>query len=463
MKRFLSTLTLAALLASPFTAMAATFDSGDLIKASGPAVYYYSSNGKRYVFPTERTYFTWYSDFSGVKTVSDSELASLMIGGNVTYKPGTRLVKITTDPKVYAVDANGTLRWVQTESVARELYGDQWATLVDDIPDAFFVNYKVGAVISNSLDFPRSSITSAATSIDTDKQAAPATSTETPNESTTTTTSTVSYTGTLTSSDQEAPANEQVTYTATASPSTGISLINIFFGTNLIKTCSASPCSTQYALPSQNSTSTVSAEFHWDGQSYTSSLIQTVTNTGLPGVQLLVTTPQIKPGSNREVIVRTNTQFVPSSIEILIDGSTRKICDSQTECRLVEQEPGVIGDTHEVYAILRDGAGLPRQTESQSIKVVSNPGPQVTVESGKGHLFTGEQVDVTVTGSDEDGVAWTEIWLNGEKIKHCDLSVCTTNLGPWSSAQHLYVTGLAEDLTGMQGRGTSTEITVDSQ
>lgn len=148
---------------------------GALIKATGPAVYYYSTDGKRYVFPNSATYFTWYGDFSGVVTVSDAELASIPIGGNVTYRPGVRLVKITTDPKVYAVDADGELRWVASEAVARALYGDDWNTQVDDIPDAFFTNYRLGRDIVSASDFNPSDVRSRASSIASDMgQAEPA-------------------------------------------------------------------------------------------------------------------------------------------------------------------------------------------------------------------------------------------------------------------------------------------------
>lgn len=33
-------------------------------------------------------------------TISDEQLYSLSIGGNVTYKPGRKLIKITTDPEL---------------------------------------------------------------------------------------------------------------------------------------------------------------------------------------------------------------------------------------------------------------------------------------------------------------------------------------------------------------------------
>ena len=40
---------------------AATVVPGD-DQSSGAAVYYHAQDGKRYVFPNEKTYFTWYAD-----------------------------------------------------------------------------------------------------------------------------------------------------------------------------------------------------------------------------------------------------------------------------------------------------------------------------------------------------------------------------------------------------------------
>ncbi len=150
------------------TAQAATLTSGDLIKASLPAVYYYASDGKRYVFPDEKTYKTWYSDFSTVKTITDAELAAISIGGNVTYRPGVKLVKITTDPKVYAVSMGGELHWIQTEAIAVALFGADWATLVQDVPDPFFVNYTVGTAISDASQYDPAAEMAAASSINVD-------------------------------------------------------------------------------------------------------------------------------------------------------------------------------------------------------------------------------------------------------------------------------------------------------
>jgi hypothetical protein len=119
--------------------------SGSLIKGSLPAVYYCGADGKRYAFANDKTYFSWYSDFSAVKTVSDEALASIPLGGNTTYRPGMRMIKIQSDSKVYAVDRGGVLRWVETEAAAVRLYGANWNLMIDDISDSFFINYKVGA------------------------------------------------------------------------------------------------------------------------------------------------------------------------------------------------------------------------------------------------------------------------------------------------------------------------------
>ena len=119
--------------------------AGSLIKASYPSVYYCGADGKRYVFANDRVYFSWYDDFSSVQMVSDAAMAATPLGGNVTYRPGRRMVKIQTDPKVYVVAHGGTLRWVPSEAKARELYGANWNQLIDDIPDSFFADYTVGA------------------------------------------------------------------------------------------------------------------------------------------------------------------------------------------------------------------------------------------------------------------------------------------------------------------------------
>lgn len=171
MKKFLTTLILSASLIAPATARAATVtvSDGDLIKGSIDTVYYLY-NGSRYVFPTEKTYKSWYADFSTVKTVPDSQLQTYPLGRqNVTYRPGMQLLKITTDPKVYAVSKGGKLRWVQNEAVAKLLFGNDWAKQVHDLPDPFFINYTIGNPIISPSDYSPQAEKDSATTIWQDK------------------------------------------------------------------------------------------------------------------------------------------------------------------------------------------------------------------------------------------------------------------------------------------------------
>ena len=166
--RRLTILTLCLALILPALTLAAPF--GSLIKLacttgadlSDPcrSVYYLGQDSKRYVFPNQKTYDTWYADFSDIQIVSQSELSSYPIGGNVTYRPGAKLVKITTDPKVYAVAEDATLRWVTTAAIAESIFGTAWSSLVEDIPDAFFVNYKLGSQIEAAGTYNRQTLLS---------------------------------------------------------------------------------------------------------------------------------------------------------------------------------------------------------------------------------------------------------------------------------------------------------------
>lgn len=122
---------------------------GDLIKSElSSTVYYYGSDNKRHIFPNQTTYNTWYLDWSGVKTVPASQLQGIPLGHNVTVRPGTVLVKIETDPKVYAVEPGGVLRWVPTEARAISLYGSEWAKRVVDIPLVSWTDYTFGTDIT---------------------------------------------------------------------------------------------------------------------------------------------------------------------------------------------------------------------------------------------------------------------------------------------------------------------------
>lgn len=155
---------------------------GDLIKIpddsnastlSDTAVYYYASDGKRYVFPNEKVYYTWYLNFSAVKVIPIDQMSLIPIGGNVTYKAGSKLVKFQTDVKTYLPTKGGVLRWVMTEVAARGLFGSDWSHQVDDISEAFYANYTFGNPIASALDAPLDIIRTGGPTIDVDKGLSP--------------------------------------------------------------------------------------------------------------------------------------------------------------------------------------------------------------------------------------------------------------------------------------------------
>jgi len=148
---------------------ALVYESGDLIKlkcigtpgVNDPcrAVYQIGQGGLRHAFPNEKVFFTWHQSFDPVKTVTLGQMTAIPLGANMTYRPGSRLVKFLTDPKVYDVASVGVLRWVQTEMQAMKLYGSLWKQKIDDISDAFFGDYVIGVPMSDDGISAASSVT----------------------------------------------------------------------------------------------------------------------------------------------------------------------------------------------------------------------------------------------------------------------------------------------------------------
>lgn len=123
-------------------------DPHSLVRGSSSEIYYIATSGKRYFFPSEMVFKTWYDSFADVHIVSDAVLAQFPLAGIVRVRPGTVLIKIMSDPKVYGVEPDGTLRWIQTEAIAATLFGKNWNTLVRDMDVSLFQGYAIGDIIS---------------------------------------------------------------------------------------------------------------------------------------------------------------------------------------------------------------------------------------------------------------------------------------------------------------------------
>lgn len=142
-----STLTLSLLLSAPKAEAVdcPQLKTNDLFKVSGySAVYLVNTNGKRLYFPNAEVYSTWFSDFSTVKTIDPVCIDNYPSGGGVNYRPGSRLVKGLISPSVYAVGPNNTKHKITNEATAMILFGNDWATKVRYLSDAFDANLTVG-------------------------------------------------------------------------------------------------------------------------------------------------------------------------------------------------------------------------------------------------------------------------------------------------------------------------------
>jgi hypothetical protein len=56
------------------------------------------------------------------------------VGGNVTYRPKARLLKLPSAPTVYQVWRGGTLRAIPDEATAIRIYGADRARRIGDLP-----------------------------------------------------------------------------------------------------------------------------------------------------------------------------------------------------------------------------------------------------------------------------------------------------------------------------------------
>jgi hypothetical protein len=135
------------------------------VKASDyPVVYFIDDTFLRHPYINAQTYFTWYETFSPIVTTELDTIATYTIGRPVLPKPGTVLVKIMSDPRVYAIEENPDdstrplLRWIPDEATAIALYGSAWADSVIDIEPTFIRSFVPGDVMTIDDDIDASTL-----------------------------------------------------------------------------------------------------------------------------------------------------------------------------------------------------------------------------------------------------------------------------------------------------------------
>lgn len=123
------------------------YPAGTLLKIknrAGAAVYQIGSNGKKHVFPDQKTFMTWHDNFNDVIEVDQATLDNYEDGGPVTFQPDVSLATSPCTAKVYAVGDDGEIVHIPDEATAKKYYGQGWQSLVKDVDCGMFsVSYKV--------------------------------------------------------------------------------------------------------------------------------------------------------------------------------------------------------------------------------------------------------------------------------------------------------------------------------
>lgn len=427
----------AVLLAGPGPALAANCVSGQLIKASTPAVYYCGANGQRYVFPNLNTYHTWYSSFSSVQTITDAALAAIPLGGNVTYRPGVRLVKIVSSPTVYAVDAGGVLHAIASENVAIQLYGAAWNKSIDDIPDAFFTNYQVSTPITAASQFSQAAIVTAAATINLDKGLAGASASSAPGV-----TLSLSPNVTVLSSGQT------TTVTVTANDPSGIYSASVFMNGELLKTCSQSGLPT-YATCS----TTINGGDYADGsilslygQEVNGSLQRVISSTkaittsgggsvsaGSVTVSLSPAVTTLNAGQTTTVSVNAYDPAGLNSVAVFVNGALFQNCGQSGVVTSASCSAVIYGSSYPsgsniaIYGqeVNKNGVPTISATTNLTVQVGSSAnGNSVTLTFSPNAttLAVGDTMNVQIAAYAPLGVRSMSLYINGIRVQGCDAS-----------------------------------------
>ena len=420
--------------------------AGNVIKGSSPALYYLAADGKRYVFPNDKAYFSWYSNFSGVQKVSDSVLASYPLGGNVTYRPGLQLVKIQSDPRVYAVDKGGVLRWVNSESAAVAIFGSNWNKHVDDIADAFFINYTLGTPIYSAGDYSPSALSSVDASIDLDRSFrsgyVPSTNNNSSVGTGTVTLSLSPYASTL-------AGGQSTTATAVANDTDGLASIKIFAtaaGTLTQNcplannpgsgTCSLNIYANDYANGANVSVYAQATDRNGNVSTSSTSTLNisngnTTTGSGNVTLSLSPYASTLLSGQTTNATATAYNASGIASMGFYVNNSLYQTCpvaNYPTNNSCVASLYGssyANGTTLSVYARITDQYGNVSTSSTTTLVVGSSAAANavtISLAPYSSTLLSGQSTTVTANANDTDGIASVSIYVNGTLAQNCSVT-----------------------------------------
>lgn len=449
-------------------------DPGHLVRLADSSTVYYTYLDRRFAFPDERVFRSWFSSFHQVEVVSLSTLAGLRLEKNVLYRPGS-LIKVATDPRVYLVTSGGALSWIETESVARALFGDTWASRVNDISDAFFSGYyitstPVHASEEISLEGIRNDPRHQSIA---DNQLpasiAPIPSPIVPTTSTTpvipappTTTTSISPDMIIRSSlPSGVHPNENVridTFAVGKVPQSVTLTINGL----MARSCTADVvCSYSFVHPTQSSVTSytvVAAATYTDGTHVNKTYILPVRDPQAGALRLELSAPEGRTPGNVDIRASWNDPLVGAGrITLAVDGIDQKTCYSASTCSLSYGIDVPVSSTLAITAWADDTSGQRWITPTSTYKTVQNDRPMITGGVNAYTAFTGEQININAQASDGDGVAFVEIWQDSTRVARCEGPTCSYHTPVLTQSGSTSFRVIAQDL-----RGAKSELLLDS-
>jgi hypothetical protein len=272
----------------------------------------------------------------------------------------------------------------------------------------------------------------------------------------------------FTTSQATVQAGDTITLQVYASDTLAITGIELFFDGGLLKTCSSITCTADVQIPLAGTKTSYTVEGRVSTLSQnliTKTATLSVTQGTSPLAKLTIAQSVIRPDQLAGVSIEADVSIAVNRIDIYVDESNIKSCASTARvCNWSGSVSGSIGSTHPVYGVIKDTLGRNYISPTQSITLSANDAPGVTVSPAKPIIYLGETVDITVTATDNEGIASIDVLYNGNVLKHCESGApCTATTGPWNTIGSVTFTGRATDPSGTTGSGESSAVSVIAQ
>jgi hypothetical protein len=116
---------------------------------------YLVSGSQMWLVPDENVYFSWFTSWDDTLVVSEATLdvyhSLYAFEGDLKFAPGTR-VKAATSPRVYVVGSDYKLHWITSETIADEIFGNDWNVGIIEVNATSLWSYGSGANVTSGED-----------------------------------------------------------------------------------------------------------------------------------------------------------------------------------------------------------------------------------------------------------------------------------------------------------------------